>query len=96
MRTVVDPIDTRLLSPILVPLAVLIALGVSWPRTRLQRGLAGFALAVLATMAILAPGVAWRGHEAERTLATIPDDVSCAEWPRRYSNSAIRLAADRR
>ena len=29
MRTVVDPIDTRLLSPILVPLAVLIALGVS-------------------------------------------------------------------
>jgi hypothetical protein len=96
MRTVVDPIDTRLLSPILVPLAVLIALGVSQPRTRLQGSLAGFALAVLATMAILAPGVAWRGHEAERTLATIPDDVSCAEWPRRYSDAAIRLATDRR
>ena len=47
-------------------------------------------------MTLLAPGVAWRGHEAERTLATIPDDVSCAEWPRRYSDSAIRLAADRR
>lgn len=96
MRTVVDPIDTRLLSPILVPLAVLIALGVSSPKTRLERSLAGFALAVLATMTILAPGVAWRGHGAERTLATIPDDVSCAEWPGRYSGSAIRLAADRR
>ena len=87
MRTVVDPIDTRLLSPILVPLAVLIGLGVSSPSTRLQRSLAGFALAVLATMTLLAPGVAWRGHEAERTLATIPDDVSCAEWPTRYSGA---------
>lgn len=95
MRTVVDPIDTRLLSPILVPLAVLIGLGVSSPRTRLQRSLAGFALAALATMTLLAPGVAWRGHEAQRTLATIPDDVSCAEWPRRYSAAAIRLATDR-
>ena len=47
-------------------------------------------------MTLLAPGVAWRGHGAERTLSTIPDDVSCAEWPRRYSDAAIRLAMDRR
>ena len=96
MRTVVDPIDTRLLAPILVPIAVLIGLGVSSPRTRLQKSLAGFALAVLATMTLLAPGVAWRGHEAERTLSRIPDDVSCAEWPRRYSGAAVRPTTDRR
>ena len=95
MRTVVDPIDTRLLSPILVPIAVLVAVGVSALSTRLEKGLAGFALAVVATMTLLAPGVAWRGHEAERTLTTIPDDISCADWPRRYSASAIRLAIDR-
>jgi hypothetical protein len=91
MRTVVDPIDTRLLSPILVPMTVLVALGVSARQTRAERGLAGFALAVVATMTILAPGVAWRGHGAERTLATIPDDVSCADWPDRYSGGVVRL-----
>ena len=96
MRTVVDPIDTRLLSPILVPMAVLIGLGVSSPRTRLQQSLAVVVLGVLATMTLLAPGVAWRGHEAERTLATIPDDVSCAEWPGRYSGGAGRLVTDLR
>ena len=95
MRTVVDPIDTRLLSPILVPIAVLVAVGVSALSTRLEKGLAGCALAVVATMTLLAPGVAWRGHDAERTLTTIPDDISCADWPRRYSASAIRLAIDR-
>ena len=91
MRTVVDPIDTRLMSPLLVPVAVLVAVGVAgpvsrWPR--LERGLRGFALALVAATALLAPGVVWRGHEAERTLATIPDDVSCAEWPARYSGGA--------
>jgi hypothetical protein len=85
MHTVVDPIDTRLLSPILAPLAVLVALGVLSPRTWLERGLAGFALLVVAAMALLATGVAWRGHERERTLANIPEDVSCAEWPARYA-----------
>jgi hypothetical protein len=47
--------------------------------------LGGFALALVAVTALLAPGVVWRGHQAERTLATIPDDVSCAEWPASYS-----------
>jgi len=88
MRTVVDPIDTRLMSPLLVPGAVLVAVGLAgpvsrWPR--LERGLGGFALALVAATALLAPGVVWRGHEAERTLATIPDDVSCADWPELYS-----------
>jgi hypothetical protein len=88
MRTVVDPIDTRLMSPLLVPVAVLAAVGVGgpvsrWPR--LERVLGGFALALVAAAALLAPGVVWRGHQAERTLATIPDDVSCAEWPASYS-----------
>jgi hypothetical protein len=87
-RTVVDPIDTRLMSPLLVPVAVLVAVGVAgpvsrWPR--LERMLGGFALALVAVTALLAPGVVWRGHQAERTLATIPDDVSCAEWPASYS-----------
>ena len=95
MRTVVDPIDTRLLSPILVPMAVLVALGVSFPRTRLEAGLAGFALSVVAAMTLIAPGVVWRGHDAQRTLATIPDDVSCAEWPKLYSSAPIRLTTDR-
>jgi hypothetical protein len=88
MRTVVDPIDTRLMSPLLVPVAVLAAVGVGgpvsrWPR--LERVLGGFALALVVAAALLAPGVVWRGHQAERTLATIPDDVSCAEWPASYS-----------
>ncbi len=68
-QTVVDPIDTRLLSPVLAPVAVLVALGVSSPRTRLERVLGVFALGVVVATALLAPGVAWRGHEAERTLA---------------------------
>ena len=95
-RTVVDPIDTRLLSPVIVPVAVLVAVGVASPRTRIERGLCGFALAVVGAMAVLAPGVVWRSHDAERTLARIPDDVSCAEWPRRYSAASVRVTADRR
>jgi hypothetical protein len=99
MRTVVDPIDTRLMSPLLVPGTVLVAVGVAgpvsrWPR--LERGLGGFALALVVATALLAPGVVWRGHEAERTLATIPDEVSCADWPARYSGGAAEgLARDR-
>lgn len=92
MRTVVDPVDTRLLSPILAPVAVLVALGVAAPRTRVQRVTFGFALVLVAAMAVLAPGVAWRGHQAERSLSNIPEDVSCADWPALYSGAAIRLA----
>jgi len=95
-QTVVDPIDTRLLSPVLAPVAVLVAIGVSAPRTRLERVLGVFALGVVVVTALLAPGVAWRGHEAERTLRNIPDDISCAEWPSRYSGDAIRLLRDAR
>ena len=95
-QTVVDPIDTRLLSPVLAPVAVLVAIGVSSPRTRLERVLGVFALGVVVVTALLAPGVAWRGHEAERTLRDIPDDISCAEWPSRYSGDAIRLLRDAR
>ena len=95
-QTVVDPIDTRLLSPVLAPVAVLVAIGVSSPRTRLERVLGVFALGVVVVTALLAPGVAWRGHEAERTLRNIPDDISCAEWPSRYSGDAIRLLRDAR
>ena len=99
MHTVVDPIDTRLMSPLLVPVTVLVAVGVAgsssvWPG--LERVLGGLALVLVAAMTLLAPGVVWRGHQAERTLATIPDDVSCAEWPALYSGgAAIGLARDR-
>jgi hypothetical protein len=95
-RTVVDPLDTRLLAPVLVPLAVLVALGVSVPRTRLERGLRAYALLVVIGMALLAPGVVWRGHDAERSLANVPEDVSCAEWPALYSEGAVELARDTR
>jgi hypothetical protein len=87
MRTVVDPIDTRLMSPLLVPGAVLVAIGVSAGPTdslRPQRTLRAAVLALVAAMIVLAPGVAWRGHTAERSLANVPDDVSCADWPARY------------
>lgn len=88
MRTVVDPIDTRLLSPILVPAVVLVALGVTAPSTEprrlVERALSVWAIALMATMVLLAPGVVWRGHTMERDLSVIADDVSCAEWPARY------------
>ena len=98
MRTVVDPIDTRLMSPLLVPGAVLVAIGVSaaptdWPR--LQSALRVVVLALVAAMVVLAPGVVWRGHTAERSLANVPDDVSCADWPAQYSGAAaVGLARD--
>jgi hypothetical protein len=96
-RTVVDPIDTRLLSPLLVPAAVLVAIGVAGPkvtRPQLGRALTAFALGLVAAMAVLAPGISWRGHEKARTVATIEEDVSCAEWPARYSGLAVRLPND--
>jgi hypothetical protein len=91
-RTVVDPVDTRLLAPILVPMAVLVAVGIASPRSRLERGLGGVVLVLVAVMAVLAPGVAWRGHEAERSLSNIPDDLSCADWPAEYSGTVVGLA----
>jgi hypothetical protein len=94
-RTVVDALDTRLMSPILAPVAVLVALGISPARDRLERALAGFALGLVGLMAVLAPGVVWRGHTADRPLAAIPDDVSCVDWPARYSGTAVRLARHR-
>jgi hypothetical protein len=101
MRTVVDPLDTRLLSPVFVLAVVLAALGVGTlrltDRTRLERGLVICVVGLVTAMALLAPGVVWRGYTAARTLEGIPDDVSCAEWPAVYSASeAIRLAIDGR
>lgn len=113
MRTVVDPIDTRLMSPLLVPGAVLVAIGLSGPcnsllqaeearprvpksaRDKLLQGLRALILALVAVTLVLAPGVVWRGHTAERSLANVPDDVSCAKWPAQYSDSAVGLAFDR-
>jgi hypothetical protein len=94
-RTVVDALDTRLMSPIVAPVAVLVALGISPARDRLERVLAGFALGLVGLMAVLAPGVVWRGHTADRTLTAIPDDVSCVDWPARYSGTAVRPARHR-
>ena len=100
MRTVVDPIDTRLMSPLLVPGAVLVAIGVSAGPTRIRADCrarsASVVLALVAAMLVLAPGVVWRGHTAERSLANVPDDVSCADWPAQYSGgAAVGLARDR-
>jgi hypothetical protein len=99
MRTVVDPIDTRLMSPLLVPGAVLVAISVSagtagLPRL-LQSALRVVVLALVTALVVLAPGVVWRGHTAERSLANVPDDVSCADWPAQYSGgAAVGLARD--
>jgi hypothetical protein len=95
MRTLVDPIDTRLLSPILVPAAVLIAIGISTPRSRFERTLGASALLIVAAMTVLAPGVAWRGHDKARVAAPFADDSSCADWPASYSGARIRLPSDR-
>jgi hypothetical protein len=98
MRTVVDPIDTRLMSPLLVPGAVLVSIGVSAGPAglpRLQGALRAVALALVAALIVLAPGVVWRGHTAERSLANVTDDVSCADWPARYSGgAAVGVARD--
>lgn len=87
MRTLLDPVDARLLSPVLVPAAVLVALGVeaagARPLSRLQRFLRAYAVAVVAVMALVAPGVAWYLHDAERALA-LDFPVDCADWPALY------------
>jgi hypothetical protein len=86
------------MSPLLVPGAVLVAIGVSagpsdW--RRLQSALRVVALALVAAMLVLAPGVVWRGHTAERSLANVPDDVRCADWPAQYSGgAAVGLVRD--
>ena len=99
MRTVVDPIDSRLMSPLLVPGAVLVAIGVSASTAELSRlrgAIRAVVLALVAAMIVLAAGVVWRGHTSERSLANVPDDVSCADRPRRYSGAAaVGLAPDR-
>ncbi len=87
MRTLLDPVDARLLSPVLVPAAVLIALGVEAAGTRslyrLQRFLKAYAVAVVAVMALIAPGVAWYLHDADRALE-LDFPVDCADWPSLY------------
>ena len=40
------------------------------------------------------PGVVWRGHAADRSLANIPDDVRCAEWATQYSGAEVGHARD--
>ncbi len=86
-RTLLDGVDARLLSPVFVPAAVLVALGVCgyggriWPS--LQRVLRGYAVALIACMALIAPGIAWYLHDAERTLR-LDFPVDCADWPSRY------------
>jgi hypothetical protein len=99
IRTLVDPIDTRLLSPVFVPAVVLVALGIAGPAVRpravRERVPAACAVALVGAMALLAPGVVWRGHDATRSLANIPDDVGCASWPARYSAAgAVGLPPD--
>jgi hypothetical protein len=84
-RTLLDPVDARLLSPVLVPAAVLVALGVEAARgsPRLQRALRAYAVAAVAVMALIAPGVAWYLHDAERELE-LDFPVACADWPALY------------
>ncbi len=94
-RTLLDPIDARLLSPIFVPAAVLVALGVTGRGTEtltgLRRGLRAWAVATVLFLTLLAPGVAWYLHDAERTL-DLDFPVTCADWPTRYDS----LSAPRR
>jgi hypothetical protein len=88
-RTLLDPVDARLLSPVLVPGAVLVALGVTGDHarvgTRLLRALRAWSVATVVCIAVLAPGVAWYLHDADRALA-LDFSVSCADWPSRYDS----------
>jgi hypothetical protein len=87
LQTLLDPIDARLLSPVLVPGAVLVALGVAAGSDRdrepLRRALRTYAVAVVACLALLAPGIAWYLHDADRTQV-LDFPVDCADWPARY------------
>lgn len=85
--TRLDPVDQRLLSPVFVAAAVLVALAVAGHarsvQPRLERILRAWAIALVACMVVIAPGVVWYLHDAERTLDfDLP--VTCAEWPSRY------------
>jgi hypothetical protein len=84
-QTVLDPVDTRLLSPVFVPGAVLVALGATRlvVAHRLQRFLRASAIALLACMIAIAPGIVWYLHGADRAFV-LDFPVDCAEWPDRY------------
>lgn len=88
-RTLLDPVDARLLSPIFVPGAVLVALGATGVRETIgpipRSVLRSWAVAVVVGMVVLAPGVAWYLHDADRAL-DLDFPVSCAEWPSRYES----------
>jgi hypothetical protein len=86
-RTILDPVDARLLSPIFVPGAVLVAVGVTQLRGQveapLRRALRLWAVAVVVCMVLIAPGVVWYLHDVDRELV-LDFPVSCADWPARY------------
>ena len=86
-RTSLDHVDARLLSPVLVPGAVLVAHGIASGslERRAQRILRTYAVAVVGAMALIAPGVAWYLHNADRAVE-LDFPVSCADWPSRYDS----------
>ena len=86
-RTSLDHVDARLLSPVLVPGAVLVAHGIASGslERRAQRILRTFAVAVVGAMSLIAPGVAWYLHNADRAVE-LDFPVSCADWPSRYDS----------
>lgn len=86
-RTSLDHVDARLLSPVLVPGAVLVAHGIALSslEPRVQRILRTYAVVVVGAMALIAPGVAWYLHDADRAI-DLDFPVSCAEWPSRYGS----------
>ena len=86
-RTSLDHVDARLLSPVLVPGAVLVAHGIASGslELRVQRILRTYAAVVVGAMALIAPGVAWYLHDADRAVE-LDFPVSCADWPSRYDS----------
>jgi hypothetical protein len=84
-RTVLDPVDARLLSPVFVPGAVLVALGATRLEVgnQLHRFLRAAAIAFLACMVAIAPGIVWYLHGADRAFV-LDFPVDCAEWPGSY------------
>ena len=85
--TVLDPVDARLVSPVLVSGALLVALGAtrvaSPTESRLLRALRAYPVVVVAGVVAIAPGVTWYLHDADRELV-VEFPVDCAEWPARY------------
>jgi hypothetical protein len=87
-QTVLDPVDARLLSPVFVPGAVLVALGTRRLAVENRhRYLRAAAPALLVCMTVIAPGVAWYLHDVDRAFV-LDFPVSCAEWPSRYDSTA--------